>query len=143
MNYEWDAKILGLLEFWSGAISQAKWQLFIFKIYDAGKQYRLSRIRVQLNITSPHHMFIGAEMNYFLLINFNSNLVQQINNFSYNANTGLRLRVCVIEFIARCEIIFFPLWCWPYCDIQSKIITTSFPLAKNTQLKNVCSCTIF
>ena len=53
-------------------------------------------------------MFIGAEMNYFLLINFNynSNLVQQINNFSYNANTGLRLRVCVIEFIARCEIIF-------------------------------------
>ena len=52
-------------------------------------------------------MFMGAEMNYFLLINFNSNLVQQINNFSYNANTGLRLRVCVIEFIARCEIIFF------------------------------------
>ena len=53
-------------------------------------------------------MFMGAEMNYFLLINFNynSNLVQQINNFSYNANTGLRLRVCVIEFIARCEIIF-------------------------------------
>lgn len=31
MNYEWDAKILGLLKFWSGAISQAKWQLFIFK----------------------------------------------------------------------------------------------------------------
>lgn len=50
-------------------------------------------------------MFMGAEMNYFLLINFNRNLVQQIN-FSYNANTGLRLRVCVIEFIARCEIIF-------------------------------------
>ena len=54
-------------------------------------------------------MFMGAEMNYFLLINFNSNLVQQIYNFSYNANTGLRLRVCVIEFIARCEIILFPL----------------------------------
>ena len=52
-------------------------------------------------------MFIGAEMNYFLLINFNSNLVQQIYNFSYNANTGLHLRLCVIEFIARCEIIFF------------------------------------
>lgn len=50
-------------------------------------------------------MFMGAEMNYFLLINFNRNLVQQIN-FSYNANTDLRLRVCVIEFIARCEIIF-------------------------------------
>ena len=31
MNYEWDAKILGLLKFWSEAISQAKWQLFIFK----------------------------------------------------------------------------------------------------------------
>ena len=31
MNYEWDTKILGLIEFWSEAISQAKWQLFIFK----------------------------------------------------------------------------------------------------------------